>query len=457
MSSFTRRDRCRSVAFLLAFPLTLLATLAVSIGAPLQAQPGPPAAVRSDSSAADAVKVFLDCQSRFCDRDFFVVEIPFVNWMRDRMDADVLLLVTTLTTGSGGQEVTATFIGQRRFGGRTDTLVTTTRPNDAEDVGRRELVRLFRVGLLPYAARTAAGQRLDVAFQAPRGAQVGATADPGNTRDPWNFWVFRLSGNASMDGEQRQSFGYFGVNASARRTTAGMNVVLSANSNLQRQRFTLSSGTFTNELRSFSTNALAVKSAGEHWSWGGKVLASRSDFGNEELQAYAGPAVEYNVFPYSRATRERLTVLYTAGPVTYRFKEETLLGKTRDTRLRQQLFSGWVARKPWGSVNLSLTGSQFVAEPERWSARMSGGVDLRLSKGLQIGLNGYYATVRDQIGVPRGTLTDEQILVRQRLLQTNYFYGTFVNVSYTFGSIFNTVVNPRFPSQTGSGGMFYFF
>jgi hypothetical protein len=100
-------------------------------------------------------------------RDFFVVEIPFVNWMRDRMDADVLLLVTTLTTGSGGQEVTA----------------------------------------------------------------------PGNTRDPWNFRVFRLSGNASMDGEQRQSFGYFGVNASARRTTAGMNVVLSANLSLTGSQF----------------------------------------------------------------------------------------------------------------------------------------------------------------------------------------------------------------------------
>ena len=82
---------------------------------------------------------------------------------------------------------------------------------------------------------------------------------------------------------------------------------------------------------------------------------------------------------------------------------------------------------------------------------------MRLSKGLQIGVNGFYSRVRDQIGIPRGQLTDEQILVRQRVLQTNYFYGAFVNVSYTFGSIFNTVVNPRFPSQTAGGGTFYFF
>jgi hypothetical protein len=425
----------------------------------LRAQDAPPPAARAprDTSQADAVRVFLDCQSRFCDRDFFVVEIPFVNWMRDRMDADVLLLVTTLRTGAGGQELTTTFIGQRRFAGRSDTLVTTTLPNDADDVGRRELVRVFRVGLAPYVIRTGLARQIDVAFKAPKGAAIGAVANPQNTRDPWNFWVYRVGVNGSINGEQRQSFGFYGLNASARRTTAGLNLVMNSNANLQRQRFTISSGEFVNELRSYSANALAVKSAGEHWSWGGKVLASRSDFANEALQAFAGPAVEYNVFPYSRATRERMTFLYTVGPVAYRFREVTLFNRTDDVRVRHQLFGGWASRKPWGSVNASVTGSQFLPQSHQWSTAVSSGFDLRLSKGLQISINGFYQRVRDQIGLPRGRLTDEQILVRQRVLQTNYFYGAFVNVSYTFGSIFNTVVNPRFPSQTGGGGTFYFF
>jgi hypothetical protein len=441
------------------FVISALCFLAASSASAQDAPPPRPTvpAALPDSAQGDAVKVFLDCQSRFCDRDFFIVEIPFVNWMRDRMDADVLLLVTNLRTGAGGQELTTTFIGQRRFARRTDTLVTTTLPNDADDVGRRELVRVFRLGLAPYVARTTIGKRIDVAFQAPRGARIGAVADPKNTRDPWNFWVYRLGVNASVNGEQRQSSGYYGMNLSARRTTAKLNMVFNANGDLQRQRFTISTGDFINELRSYSANALAVVSSGEHWSWGGKLLGSRSDFSNETLQLYAGPAVEYNVFPYSRATRERLTFLYTVGPIAYRFREITQLGVERDTRVRQQLFGGWAARKPWGSINASLSGSQFLPESQRWSARASGGVDLRLSKGLQIGINGYYSRVRDQIGLPRGELTDEQILVRQRLLQTNYFYGAFVNVSYTFGSIFNTVVNPRFPSQTGGGGTFYFF
>jgi hypothetical protein len=282
-------------------------------------------------------------------------------------------------------------------------------------------------------------------------------ANPTNMRDPWDFWVFRVGGNASLNGEQQQSFGFYGLNASARRTTADLNVVITGGLDQQSQRFTLSSGEFVNNLRSRFVNGLVVRSAGEHWSWGGKVLASQSDFGNEAMQLFAGPAVEYNVFPYARATRERLTFLYTIGPVAYRFNETTIFDTDQETRVRQQLFAGWVARKPWGSVNLSASGSQFLPQSHQWNARFSGGVDLRLTKGLQIGINGFYARVRDQIGLPRGQLTDEQILVRQRVLQTNYFYGAFVNVSYTFGSIFNTVVNPRFPSQTAGGGTFYFF
>src|ERR1041385_8095423 len=36
----------------------------------------------------ETLNVFLDC-SFFCDFDYIRTEIPFVNWVRDRTDADV--------------------------------------------------------------------------------------------------------------------------------------------------------------------------------------------------------------------------------------------------------------------------------------------------------------------------------------------------------------------------------
>jgi hypothetical protein len=62
--------------------------------------------------------------------------------------------------------------------------------------------------------------------------------------------------------------------------------------------------------------------------------------------------------------------------------------------------------------------------------------------------------VRNQIALARGALTQEEILLRQRELATDYRYFVSGGISYRFGSIFNNVVNTRF---TGSEGGFFFF
>ena len=59
-------------------------------------------------------------------------------------------------------------------------------------------------------------------------------------------------------------------------------------------------------------------------------------------------------------------------------------------------------------------------------------------------LNGFVARVKDQINLPAGDLTPAEILVSQRQLGTNYEYHTSIGLAYTFGSLFNNVVNPRF-------------
>ncbi|MDQ8159245.1 MAG: hypothetical protein P3C12_07470 [Gemmatimonadota bacterium] len=49
----------------------------------------------------------------------------------------------------------------------------------------------------------------------------------------------------------------------------------------------------------------------------------------------------------------------------------------------------------------------------------------------------------------RGALSDNEIIARQQALATNYRFFVQLGMSYTFGSIFNTVVNPRFNGRGG--------
>ena len=62
--------------------------------------------------------------------------------------------------------------------------------------------------------------------------------------------------------------------------------------------------------------------------------------------------------------------------------------------------------------------------------------------------------MRDQLFLPRRGASDEEVLLRQRDLDTDFDYALNVNLRFTFGSIFNNIVNPRFD---GGGGRVFFF
>jgi hypothetical protein len=59
--------------------------------------------------------------------------------------------------------------------------------------------------------------------------------------------------------------------------------------------------------------------------------------------------------------------------------------------------------------------------------------------------------VHDQLNLGKSSLTAEEVYQQRRELAKNYsYYGSF-GFSYSFGSIFNNIVNARFGNQ-GTGG-----
>ena len=97
--------------------LYLLATLsATAFSSAAAQQPTPP----DSAKPTVRLRVFLDCG--FCDFDFMRTEIAFVDYVRDRQDAQVHILVTNRQTGGGGTEFTLHFIGQHDLAKLADTL-----------------------------------------------------------------------------------------------------------------------------------------------------------------------------------------------------------------------------------------------------------------------------------------------------------------------------------------------
>ena len=437
----------------------------------LSAQPIPPTppagatVVVPDSGTvqSQAIRVFLDCQGRTrgCDRDFLVTEINFVNWMRDRFDSDVQLLVTGLVNGGGGIEMTITFIGHRKFEGMVDTLVLNTLINDTDDKVRRNLARLLKLGLTRFVARSPIASSMDVSYSNPLGGRQQVSA--ANLKDRWNLWTYTTNMNAFVRAEERQQSINGSLGLSANRSTAVWKMNFSLSGNLNKQRFDIrpSGGaagySVRNEQRTYNANALVVRSLSSHWSAGLKMGAGYSDFLNQDLALRLQPAIEYNLFPWTEQTRRQLTFLYNVGPNYYRYQRTTVFDQDRELRFSQQGTVSLIARQAWGSSNVSLDWLNYLHDFNRHALTLSGNVDLRIGRGFSLNIGGSAARINDQIYLPRAGNTEEEILLQRQALQTGFRITSNVGVRYTFGSIYNTIVNQRFSSLGASGGRFAFF
>jgi hypothetical protein len=422
-----------------AAQVCLLGLLLAPIAGRAAAQPLP--------NGAQALRVFLDCGR--CDDDYLRREITFVNYVRDRRDADVHVLVTRESTGGGGDAWTLDFYGLGPFAGMSDQLQFFTTQDDTDDDERRILARTLRLGLVRYAARTPLGQQLEVTGT-PGGAlgpQRLAPAQPED--DPWNFWVFRARFNVRLEAEEREDTRDFNTSFSANRTTEAWKMSVGVNVNYQEDTFELTDSTFTNVRRNNALDARFIKSLGEHMGVGFGGSAISSTFRNQDLTVRAAPALQYNFFPYSQSTRRQFTITYSAGYTSFHYDEPTIFDRLEEDRLSHAIQTSFEANEPWGDSDVTLEFSQFLDEPDRNRLVFFGDLEVRLFRGFFLNLNGSSSLIRDQIYLPRRDATDEEILVRQRQLATDFEWRVRIGFTYSFGSIFNNVVNSRFAGSSG--------
>jgi len=418
----------------------LVGTLYAALATPVIAQV-PETAARPNGS----LHVFLDCHTRSCDFDHFRREITFVNWVRDRADADVHILITSRRTASGGEELTLGFIGLRAFAGEEVSLRYVSQADDTWEESRDGLTRTLRLGLVSYAAATPVAERLSVLYrEAPTAA---ATADL--EEDPWNYWVFRLNLRGSISGETSERFWSGNTSVSASQVTESHKLVLSARANGDRSEFDVvdeAEGldtTYVSTRTSYGADAYSVWSLSPHWSTGVIGEVDRASTVNLALGVRGGPAIEYNVFPYAESTRRQLTFLYTVGVVALDYVEETVYDKMSEIRPAHVLEIDLDVQQPWGSVHGSINGFQYLHDLAKHSLTLEGHLRLRVFRGLDFNVGADVARIKDQLYLPKEDLTPEEILLRVRARETNFRYGLNVGFSFRFGSKFNNVVNPR--------------
>jgi len=201
-----------------------------------------------------------------------------------------------------------------------------------------------------------------------------------------------------------------------------------------------------------SLDNLFVKSLGEHWSAGLKWDLKSSTTENYAFNTEFLPSVEYDLFPYSESTHRQLRFLYSIGYEFSNYIDTTIYNKTSENLFKEELGMAYQVQKKWGSVNVSLIGSNYFQDFSKFKVELNGYMRLRIIKGLSLSVNGGIAYINDQLNLRKEGISEAERLLRLKEQATNFFVMGGASLTYTFGSIYNNVVNPRFGNGGGGGG-----
>ncbi|KAF0153148.1 MAG: hypothetical protein FD143_588 [Ignavibacteria bacterium] len=393
-----------------------------------------------------APKIYIDCG--YCDMNYIKEQISIVNYVRDRNDADVHVLSTSQRTGSNGYDYTLYFIGQNEYAGIKDTIKYTTFGTDSEDQSREKLVRALKLGLVKYVYKSKVADQMSISFKMP---QAGASS--GTEEDPWDFWLFRISTNGNFSGEKSYKSLRINTSISANRTTEDLKLNFSLSNNYNESKFNYDTQngeeTYLDTRRSQSANASLVKAIDGNWSWGIWLGANSSTYNNIDFGASLAPGIEYNFFPYSQSNERQLRVEYKIAGLYHSYVEETFYFKKKENLLEHSLGITFSLIRPWGSVSVGTETKNFLDDFVNISYGVFASTNLRLFKGFSLNLFADYSRIGKQITLPFVGATREEVLLRRKQLETSYNYWAYVGVSYSFGSIFNNAVNPRFGTSGG--------
>jgi len=199
----------------------------------------------------------------------------------------------------------------------------------------------------------------------------------------------------------------------------------------------------SNTSRSSRIWADVVRSLNDHWSFGVSADVYNSIFSNYDLQLAIYPSIEYNFFPYHESTRRLFRVNYHVMLGYNDYVDSTAFFKTEETLWSQRASASFTTIQKWGNINISAYWRNYLHDFSLNNLSLRTSLDWRIAKGLSIELSASYRFIHDQVSLRKGNASVEDVLLDRHELSTTYSFETTVGLTYTFGSIYNNVVNPR--------------
>jgi hypothetical protein len=406
------------------------------------------ASAQNETKTTGKLKIVIDCSSTWCDMSFIKTEINIADFMLDRFAADVHVLVTEQRTGSGGSKFQLIFFGQNFFKSMKDTLFFNLEPNSTDFERRDLLIKYIKLGLTPFVARTDAARDVNISFKKTETESDKKDTATKPTKDPWNYWVFRVGANGNINADAVYKDQRFGTNLSANRTTEELKVNFSFYGSKNKSVFEYEDAGVTQKItvknHDWGFNHFLVKSINSHWSYGYEANYNQSSFSNNKGRVYIRTAAEYDIFPYKEVNNRFFTISYGLTLRNNHYYDTTIYNKIRETLAGQRADVNISFNQKWGTTSIGINYHNYFHNFKLFNLGMNVSTNVRITGGLSFYVYFYGALTRDQIYLPKGGATEQEILTRRRQIASGYNIYSSFGLNYRFGSKLNNFVNPRF-------------
>lgn len=405
----------------------------------------------SQNNNENKIQLFVDCSNAFCDMNFIKTQIKFIDYTLDNTEADIHLLITQQSNGGGGSQYQLIFYGQKRFH-RSDTLRFDVKPSSTNFEIRERMIKYIQLGLLPFLSRTKAIDNITLELKDEN--KSDSIGKPAEAKDKWDYWVYRVGVNGNINTDANYTSLNYNGNLSASRITNKKKLTFNLSVGKNKNSYQYNDGTTTSTItvrnENYDFTYQLAASVTQHFSIGYDIGISRSTFNNYSLHGFFRPAIEYNLYRYKDVNNKFFTIRYGIDVTKNQYFDTTIYFKKHETLAGQELDLLLTYNQKWGTVNLFSSYHAFLSNLKRFDLSLGGGVNVRISGGLSFNVFMFGNYLRDQIYLPKGQASFQDILTRQRQLATNFTLFSFFGISYRFGSSVNNFVNPRFNSGGGS-------
>ena len=385
-------------------------------------------------SQSDKIKVFLNCN---CDSEFIKQNSLLFDYVRDRTLSDIEVFVFEISNASGGRKYSFEYKGKNDFKDVENQISVDIPKNKTSNEIREELLKTYKIGMVYFIQNTPFQRQMEVTFH------EGKTNLEELKNDTWKNWVFEVSGSFNLENEKSIREEQYNLGVEIDRVTDIWRVRSDFGTLRSIKFFSGEEENYNSERKRNFFSGSIVRSLSDHFSTGIFGNYINDTFQNYKYFVNFSPALEYNFIPYTEVLTREVTVAYKLGYNFYEYVETTIYGFTIQKLFNQSLTLNLRYREKWGSIYSYLVASQFLDQPDQNRLTLNNYVNLRIVRGLSLRISGNFQLIRDQINLPKGEASIEDLLLRQRQISTNFQNRVSIGLSYTFGSIFNNIVNTR--------------